>query len=141
MHRRTFLASAAAVASGAAAAAVAAPARADDMIAYAPGVAEAAMDAGEVILLDFKADWCSTCAAQARVIAALRAEQPAYAAIRFIAVDWDRYGDGELARALKVPRRSTLVALRGREELGRIVAGTGRAEIKALLDTALAAAA
>jgi hypothetical protein len=41
---------------------------------------------------------------------------------------------------MKIPRRSTLVVLRGNQELGRIVAQTGRDEIKALMDTALAAA-
>lgn len=99
------------------------------------------MEAGEVIILNFWTDWCSTCAAQERVIAQLMAENPAYAAkVRFIVVDWDEHGDGDLSRALKIPRRSTLVALKGKEEIVRIVAGTGKAEIKALFDAALAAA-
>jgi thiol-disulfide isomerase/thioredoxin len=112
-----------------------------DAIPYTPGAAEAAMDEGRVVLLDFWASWCSTCAAQERVLADLKAENPAYAEnIAFFVVDWDKYGTGELSQALAIPRRSTLVALKGREELGRIVAGTSKADIKALLDTALAAA-
>jgi thiol-disulfide isomerase/thioredoxin len=115
--------------------------RAGDAIAYTPGAAEAAMDEGRIVLLDFWASWCSTCATQARVLADLKAENPAYAEnIMFFVVDWDQYGKGELAQALNIPRRSTLVALKGREELGRIVAGTSREDIKALLDTAMAAA-
>lgn len=110
-------------------------------VQYAPGVAEAAMDEGKIVLLDFSATWCSTCAAQERVISALRAENPAYdGAITFFNVDWDAHGDGDLSRGLQVPRRSTLVLLKGRTELGRIVAGTGKSEIKALLDKGLAAA-
>jgi thioredoxin 1 len=116
-------------------------ARAGDATLYTPGSAEAAMDAGKVVFLDFWASWCSTCAAQARVLAELKTENPAYEQnIAFFVVDWDEHGEGELAQALNVPRRSTLVALRGRTELGRIVAGTAKADIKALLDTALAAA-
>ena len=107
---------------------------------YSPEALAAAQAAGETILLDFTASWCSTCAAQARVLAALKAENPDYAArIRFIDVDWDRWGNGDLARALNIPRRSTLVAMKGDREIGRIVAQTGRAPIRALLDQALAA--
>jgi thiol-disulfide isomerase/thioredoxin len=115
--------------------------RAEERTFYTPGLAEAAMDAGEVVLLDFWASWCTTCAAQERVIAALMQENPAYARnIKLIIVDWDEHGKGELARSLNIPRRSTLVALKGRTEIGRIVAGTGRDEIRALLDAAVQAA-
>jgi len=116
-------------------------ARAGNATLYTPGAAEAVMDAGQIVLLDFWASWCSTCAAQERVLAELKAGNPAYEEkIAFFVVDWDQYGKGELSRSLNIPRRSTLVALKGRNELGRIVAGTGKAEIKALLDRALAAA-
>lgn len=115
--------------------------RAADAIVYSPGTAEAAMDAGKVVLLDFWASWCSTCAAQDRVLAELKAENSTYEQkIAFFVVDWDEYGKGELSKSMKIPRRSTLVALKGREELGRIVAGTSKADIKALLDLAMAAA-
>lgn len=108
---------------------------------YTPGSAEAAMDEGKIVLLDFWASWCSTCAAQERVLTELKADNPAYEAnIAFFIVDWDEHGKGALSKALNIPRRSTLVALKGRTELGRIVAGTSKADIKALLDMALAAA-
>jgi len=107
---------------------------------YTPGLVKKELAAGKTVFLDFKASWCSTCAAQERVINALLEENPNYdAAISFINVDWDEYGQSDLAKALKIPRRSTLVVLKGEEELGRIVAGTAKAQIKELMDTALAA--
>ena len=108
---------------------------------YTPGLAEEAMDQGRTVFLDFWTNWCSTCAAQDRVITGLRAADPAYdAAMTFITVDWDAYSDAPISRDLGIPRRSTLVALKGREEIGRIVAGTSREDIRALMDAALTAA-
>jgi thiol:disulfide interchange protein len=109
---------------------------------YTEGLAKKHLAQGDVVFLDFKADWCSTCRAQERVINALKAENPDYAAkVTFINVDWDKHGKGALVKELNIPRRSTLVVMKGEEELGRIVAGTGKDEIKALMDVALGAAA
>ncbi|MCT8158725.1 thioredoxin family protein [Pseudoruegeria sp. SHC-113] len=108
---------------------------------YTPGLVEKELAAGKTVFLDFKAEWCSTCKAQERVIAKLLAENPAYAAnISFINIDWDEYRSAKITKDLKIPRRSTLVVLRGDKELGRIVAGVSRKDIQALMDTALAAA-
>ncbi|WP_343080302.1 thioredoxin family protein [Ostreiculturibacter nitratireducens] len=136
MNRRDFLALTAAVTLAAPLAARAEP------IAYEPGLLEERLAAGETVFLDFKATWCSTCKAQERVMDALKAENPDYERlITFIVVDWDTWKDDIITAEMNIPRRSTLVVLKGDEELGRIVAGTGRDEIKALMDTALAAAA
>ncbi len=108
---------------------------------YKDGLAKKRLAKGDVVFLDFKASWCATCAAQERVINALKGANPAYAKkITFIDVDWDKHGKSALVNELNIPRRSTLVVLKGDEELGRIVAGTGKAEIKALMDVALNAA-
>lgn len=131
MKRRDFLISAAALA--------ATPALAAE--SYTPGLVQKALAEGKTVFLDFTASWCSTCAAQARVLEQLKAENPAYEqAIAFIDVDWDTYRGADLTKTLRIPRRSTLVVLKGDQELGRIVAGTSKPEIKALMDTALAAA-
>ena len=108
---------------------------------YTPGLVTERLTAGDTVFLDFKASWCTTCAAQARVLAALKAENPAYEAeVTFIDVNWDTYADDPLTQSLNIPRRSTLVVLRGNQELGRIVAGTARDDIQALMDVALQAA-
>jgi len=138
MNRRDFL-----IATSAAAVSLAMPMAANAAaMDYTPELLASELAAGKTVFLDFKASWCSTCAAQGRVIEALLAEDPAYAkAISFINVDWDTWGDAPIVAEMNIPRRSTLVVLKGDAELGRIVAQTGRAEIKALMDTALTAAA
>jgi thiol:disulfide interchange protein len=136
MKRRDFILSAAAV-SAASTLGGAAFAATD----YTPGLVDQELAAGKTVFLDFKASWCTTCAAQERVMDRLKAANPDYEkSITFIAVDWDEYGRSDLVKRLKVPRRSTLVALKGNAELGRIVAGTREADIKALMDAALIAA-
>lgn len=135
MNRRDFILLTAAVS-------LAAPLAQAAGTAYTPDLLEAELAAGKTVFLDFKADWCSTCKAQERVINALKAENPAYeAAISFIDVDWDQWKDSLLVSEYNVPRRSTLLVLKGDAELGRIVAGTGKAEIKALMDIALSGTA
>ncbi|NKX44899.1 thioredoxin family protein [Roseicyclus persicicus] len=113
--------------------------RARAMIDYTPGLVRDRLAAGETVFVDFSATWCSTCRTQGRIIESLRSANPAYdAAMTFVKVDWDTHGTGELAQSLAIPRRSTLVLLRGDTELGRIVAGTREVEIRALLDLGLA---
>lgn len=133
MTRRKFIALSAAT--------LALPAAARAAADYTPGLVQKHLAAGDTVFLDFKASWCTTCAAQEKVIDALRKSNPAYnASVTFINVDWDQHSKSELARSLKIPRRSTLVVLKGDKELGRIVAGTAKAQIQGLMDLALDAA-
>jgi hypothetical protein len=107
-------------------------------IDYTPGLVQQRLAAGETLFVDFFAPWCGTCRTQERHVEALRAQNPAYdSAMSFIRVDWDTYGRGELAHSLEIPRRTTLVVLRGDAELGRIVAGTSRSAIQSLMDLGL----
>ena len=136
MDRRSFLATAGALAllplAGRATAAA---------MDFKPGLVTSKLKAGETVFLDFKASWCTTCKAQERVLDALKSENPAYEqAITFINVDWDSYKNADLTKSLKIPRRSTVVVLKGNKELGRVVADTGQGSIQKLMDTALAAA-
>ncbi|WP_370272372.1 thioredoxin family protein [Pseudooceanicola nitratireducens] len=108
---------------------------------YTPGLVQDHLAAGETVFLDFKASWCTTCAAQERVLDKLKAENPSYEqVITFVNVDWDTYGKAKFTQDLKIPRRSTLVVLKGDAEIGRLVAETREAQIKQLLDAALNAA-
>ncbi len=115
------------------------PVKADtNTIDFKPGVIESALAEGKFVFVDYAADWCSTCKRQERVINALRTENPAYnTAMTFVRVDWDTYQRDEVRTSRNIPRRSTLLLLKGKTELGRIVAGTNVEDIKALMDKAL----
>lgn len=133
LTRRTFLTATAAT--------LALPMAARAALQYRPGLVQEHLAKGDTVFVDFTASWCSTCRSQRKTLSELKAANPAYEAnITFVDVDWDAYGKGDLSRSLQIPRRSTLVVLKGDQELGRIVAQTGRDTIKALMDTALSAA-
>ncbi len=108
------------------------------ILTYTPGLVDQRLAAGETVFVDFFAPWCSTCRTQERHVEALREANPAYdSAMTFIRVDWDTFRNADLATRLEIPRRSTLVVLRGEVELGRIVAGTSRSAIQNLMDLGL----
>lgn len=131
MNRRHFIAIAGATA-------LAPLAASAEILNYSPGLVAERLAAGETVFLDFKASWCSTCRRQERIIGQIRGDDTAYdEAITFINVDWDKFGRSDLVNRLNIPRRSTLVVLKGDDELGRIVAGTATDKIKELMDIAL----
>ena len=108
---------------------------------YKDGIVKKALADGKTVFIDYATDWCTTCAAQSRTISALRKANTDYDKIFFVRVDWDVYSGAAISKDYKIPRRSTLIVLKGDQELGRIVAGTSKTKIKALLDIGLAAAA
>lgn len=111
---------------------------ASDYVDYTPGVIETALQEGKTVFVDYSATWCGTCKRQERVINALRAADPAYdAAMMFVKVDWDTYKSHEVAVFRGIPRRSTLIVLRGEDELGRVVAGTSESQIQTLMNVGL----
>ncbi|MFK7752137.1 MAG: thioredoxin family protein [Sedimentitalea sp.] len=131
MNRRHFLLSTAALS-------VAPFAALANYVDYTPGVIDTALEQGKTVFVDYSATWCGTCKRQERVINALRAENSAYdASMVFVKVDWDTYKNEEVTVFREIPRRSTLIVLRGDDELGRIVAGTSKSQIKGLMDKGL----
>jgi len=108
-----------------------------DPIEYTPEAYQAALDSGEPLLVGFHAEWCSTCRTQERAISQLMKDNEKYASVKVISVDWDVHGRTEFAKALRIPRRSTLVMFNGGEEVGRVVAQTASSAIEDLFKAAL----
>lgn len=110
----------------------------ENTVDYSTGDIKKALANGETVFVDYAADWCGTCKRQERIINKLRSDNEAYnKAITFVRVDWDLFQSDEVSTGRNIPRRSTLLVLKGDEELGRIVAGTSEEDIKALMDLGL----
>lgn len=138
MNRRSFLTTAASAAF--ASLLLPATALAGGTLDYSPGLIQKHLADGKTVFVDYAASWCGTCARQERVINALRQANPAYdQALVFVRVDWDDYSRHDVTTSRKIPRRSTLIVLKGDQELGRVVAGTSEQQIKSLLDVGLQA--
>ncbi len=105
--------------------------------AYTDDVLAQAEKSGDPYLLDFYAEWCSTCRAQDKVLGQLQAEDAKYLEVKILRVDWDDPKSKPLIQKLKIPRRSTLVMFKGTTELGRVVAQTSKSKIRDLLDLGL----
>lgn len=85
---------------------------------------------GKPILLDFRADWCTICAAQAPVIGQLMA-QSRYKDLTAFTIDFDTAKG--LLKTYNVEIQSTLIVLMGKQEDGRLVGDTSREGIERLL--------
>jgi thioredoxin 1 len=84
---------------------------------------------GKTVLVDFHADWCPTCKAQAPVIDALLTD-PKFKEIVVFKVNYDK--ETALKKELKVTGQSTLIVFKGAKEAGRSSGITDKAEISAL---------
>lgn len=132
MNRRHFLITSTALA--ALPMAATAQMAAEGWVDYEPGLIQSLLNEGKTVFVDYSASWCSTCKAQERTITGIRATTDKYENMVFVRVDWDEYGRHAVTTSRKIPRRSTLLVLRGSDELGRIVAGTRKKDIQALMD-------
>lgn len=98
---------------------------------------DALRSAGEVVLVDVFAEWCSTCARQQEVIKAYVADNPDRE-LHILEVNFDR--DKEWVRHFRAPRQSTLLLYSGEDQIWFSVAETRPEVIKAEFDKAFAAA-
>jgi hypothetical protein len=57
--------------------------------------------------------------------------------ITFILIDWDEHKNKAVTTSRKIPRRSTMLLIKGGKEVGRLVAQTSEEVIKGLLRKAL----
>jgi len=117
----------------AAAWALSGPAMAAEFRPFDQAAFEAAQAEGRPIFIAVAANWCPTCRAQTPIIRATAAD-PAFENMVIFRLVYDRQRPAW--RALRVTRQSTLIAFRGRQETGRLVAATDPARIEQLMRSA-----
>ncbi len=110
--------------------AIAAPATAAEVRAFDAAGFAAAQAAGRPILVDVKAWWCPVCASQNRTIKEAVAA-PAYTKLLILEVNYDK--QKAEWQALGVRKQGTLIAYRGKAEVGRLEFQTDRDAINGLL--------
>jgi thioredoxin 1 len=110
-----------------------APARAQE--AYDAQRFAAALATGGVVIVHVHASWCPVCKKQRPIIAALAAE-PALAAVRFVAVDFDR--EKAFLRASRVANQSVILLHKGGKEARRLIGTTEVGVIRSAIAELLA---
>ena len=93
-----------------------------------------AVAAGEPVVVQFHADWCPTCKAQAPLVAQVLAE-PKMKSVTLFVADFDQ--EKALKKALKVSTQSTFVVFKGGKEVARSSGETTRGAIDATFAKAL----
>lgn len=133
MHRRTFFLSTAA--------AVFSPTFALSYPAetFSPAKWRELRETNQVVILNYRASWSLTCQIKADLIAKALEENPAYQSLVFVDVNWDTFGQAQMTHQLKVTRRSTLLVMKGGKEVARLENAPYEHQVRALLDSALAA--
>jgi thiol:disulfide interchange protein len=106
------------------------PARASEIEPFSQAAFEKAQADGEIILLDFHADWCPTCRVQSKVLSKLSGDEQ-FEAMRFFVVNYDKAD--ALKQKLKVSKQSTLIVLNGAEERARLTGVVSEDQIRSLL--------
>lgn len=95
---------------------------------------EAAQAAGKPILVEVTAPWCPICRAQKPILARLAAE-PRFRDLVIFEIDFDTRKDA--LRRLDARMQSTLIAFKGREEVGRSIGETQAEWIESFLEKTL----
>jgi thiol-disulfide isomerase/thioredoxin len=93
-----------------------------------------AVAAGEPVIVQFHADWCPTCKAQAPIVAELMRE-PRMKDVKLFIANFDTEKD--LKKALTVYSQSTFVVFKGGKEVGRQTGQTDKAVIESVFAKAL----
>ena len=100
------------------------------LVEYSESAFAAAQREGRTIVIDVHAPWCPTCRAQEPILRELRSDARLENVV-FMRVDFD--SEKAFLRAHRIPRQSTIVVFKGREETGRSISETNRARLRSFV--------
>jgi thioredoxin 1 len=101
-----------------------------DLKPYTAAAFKDAQNQGKTVVVDFLADWCPTCRKQKPALESALHEKDFASVVAFDA----NYDDEEkLEKELKIPKQSTLVVFKGKNEIARKVGITQTEDIKTLI--------
>ena len=106
---------------------VAAPLQAQPVRPFSLAALKSAQAAGKPVLVDAFAPWCPTCRAQAPTIDKL-ATDPAYKDLVILRLDYDNQTAEK--KALGINKQATLIAYKGKTEVGRILGITDPGQLR-----------
>ena len=95
---------------------------------------DAALGAGQPVIVDFAADWCPTCKAQQPLVQELLKE-PRMKGVTLFSADFDR--ESGLKKALGVSTQSTFIVFKGGKEVARSTGQTNKEDLAATFAKAL----
>lgn len=89
---------------------------------------------GQSVAVHFHADWCSTCAAQAKSLETLKTD-PQLQGMTVLVADYDQ--EKALRKSMKVRSQSIMVVFKGAQEVTRVNGQTRAQDLKAAFLQAL----
>jgi thiol-disulfide isomerase/thioredoxin len=95
---------------------------------------DAAVAAGQLVIVDFSASWCPTCKAQKPIVDELMG-RPKFKDITLFVADYDK--EAALKRRLRVIQQSTFVVFKAGKEVARSTGQTDKVELAAVFGKAL----
>jgi len=110
------------------------PAQAGEAVTYTDAAFEAAQAAGKPILVEVSAPWCPICKAQKPILAKLAAD-PRFKDLVILDIDFDSRKD--VLRRFDARSQSTLIAYKGKTEVGRSIGETQPEWIEGLVEKTL----
>ena len=110
-----------------------APGRADER-PFSTATLDQLLAAGQPVAVDFHADWCPTCRAQAPIVRQLLST-PEFKNLTVLIANYDT--ELALRKSLNVAKQSTLVVFRHGKEVARSTGDTSREGLAALLRQAI----